>query len=131
MRYRFVAAERAAFPVRTLCRVVGVAASGFYAWLRRGPGRSSRPPEARSSWTWRSSTPAARSASRCGSVLCRSSAVDTLAYPTGMAGNLASAVSVGVPGAERSVDGFRHEDVGESGLVEVRRHASRSMTENG
>jgi transposase InsO family protein len=39
MRYRFVAAERAAFPVRTLCRVVGVAASGFYAWLRRGPGR--------------------------------------------------------------------------------------------
>ena len=39
MSYRFVAAERAAFPVRTLCRVAGVAASGFYAWLRRGPGR--------------------------------------------------------------------------------------------
>jgi putative transposase len=39
MRYRFVAAERAAFPVRTLCRVVGVAVSGFYAWLRRRPGR--------------------------------------------------------------------------------------------
>src|SRR3954469_18050033 len=39
MRYRFVAAERAAFPVRTLCRGGGVAASGFYAWLRRGPGR--------------------------------------------------------------------------------------------
>src|SRR5918911_936763 len=39
MRYRFVAAERAAFPVRTLCRVAGVAASGFYAWLRRRPGR--------------------------------------------------------------------------------------------
>src|SRR3954447_17374683 len=38
-RYRFVAAERAAFPVRTLCRVAGVAASGFHAWLRRGPGR--------------------------------------------------------------------------------------------
>ena len=30
MRYRFVAAERATFPVRTLCRIVGVAASGFY-----------------------------------------------------------------------------------------------------
>jgi putative transposase len=39
MSYRFVAAERASFPVRALCRVVGVAASGFYAWLRRGPGR--------------------------------------------------------------------------------------------
>jgi transposase InsO family protein len=39
MRYRFVAAERAAFPVRTLCRIVGLAVSGFYAWLRRGPGR--------------------------------------------------------------------------------------------
>src|SRR5919202_3690109 len=39
MRYRLVAAERAAFPVRTLCRVAGVAASGFDAWLRRGPGR--------------------------------------------------------------------------------------------
>ena len=39
MRYRFIAAERAAFPVRTLCRLVGVAVSGFYAWLRRRPDR--------------------------------------------------------------------------------------------
>jgi putative transposase len=39
MRYRFVAAERASYPVRLLCRVVGVAASGFYAWLRRAPSR--------------------------------------------------------------------------------------------
>jgi putative transposase len=39
MRYRFVAAERATFPVRMLCRIVGVAVSGFYAWLRRWPGR--------------------------------------------------------------------------------------------
>ena len=39
MRFRFVARERASFPVRTLCRVVGAAASGFYAWLRRGPDR--------------------------------------------------------------------------------------------
>jgi putative transposase len=39
MRFRFVAAERASFPVRLLRRVVGAAASGFYAWLRRGPAR--------------------------------------------------------------------------------------------
>jgi hypothetical protein len=39
MRYRFLAAERASFPVRMLCRLIGVAVSGFYAWLRRGPAR--------------------------------------------------------------------------------------------
>jgi putative transposase len=39
MRYRFVAAERASFPVRVLCRLVGATVSGCYAWLRRGPGR--------------------------------------------------------------------------------------------
>src|SRR3712207_1729526 len=38
MRFRFGARERASFPVRTLCRVVGAAASAFYAWPRRGPG---------------------------------------------------------------------------------------------
>ena len=39
MRYRFVTTERAFFPVRMLCRLVGVAVSGFYTWLRRGPAR--------------------------------------------------------------------------------------------
>jgi transposase InsO family protein len=42
MRFRFVAAERARFPVRMLCRVVGGSAGGFYAWLQRGPGRRAR-----------------------------------------------------------------------------------------
>jgi putative transposase len=39
MRYRFVAAARVSYPVGLLCKVVGVAASGFYAWLRRAPSR--------------------------------------------------------------------------------------------
>jgi putative transposase len=39
MGSRFIAAERASFPVRRLCRVLGVSAGGFYAWLGRGPGR--------------------------------------------------------------------------------------------
>ena len=42
MRFRFVARERASFPVRTLCRAVGASVSGFYTWLRRGPGSDRR-----------------------------------------------------------------------------------------
>ena len=30
-RYRFIAAERAQHPVRQLCQVLGVPASGYYA----------------------------------------------------------------------------------------------------
>ena len=41
-KYRFVAAERASFPVRTLCRIAGVAVSGFYAWLRAIPAVRTR-----------------------------------------------------------------------------------------
>ena len=39
--FAFVAAQKADFPVRTLCRVCKVSASGFYAWAARlaaGPG---------------------------------------------------------------------------------------------
>ena len=31
-RYRFIATERSHYPVRQLCQVLGVPASGFYAW---------------------------------------------------------------------------------------------------
>ena len=31
-RYRFIAAERGHYPVRQLCQVLGVPASGYYAW---------------------------------------------------------------------------------------------------
>ena len=31
-RYRFIAAERGHYPVRRLCQVLGLPASGYYAW---------------------------------------------------------------------------------------------------
>jgi len=37
MRFRFIAAEKANYPVRVLCRVLQVTRSGFYAWLGRRP----------------------------------------------------------------------------------------------
>lgn len=35
MRFAFIAAKRALFPVADMCRVLKVARSGFYAWLHR------------------------------------------------------------------------------------------------
>jgi transposase InsO family protein len=36
-RYRFIAAEKATYPVAILCRTLGVSRCSFYAWLERGP----------------------------------------------------------------------------------------------
>ena len=37
MRFAFIEAEKAYYPVLVLCRVMQVGRSGFYAWLRRAP----------------------------------------------------------------------------------------------
>ena len=37
MRYQFIGAEKADFPVRLMCRILKVTRSGFYAWRRREP----------------------------------------------------------------------------------------------
>jgi putative transposase len=39
MRYRFIQAEKAQYPVEVLCRVMAVARSGFYAWRQRPMNR--------------------------------------------------------------------------------------------
>ena len=38
-RYRFILAEQASYPIALLCRTLGVARSGYYAWLRRRVSR--------------------------------------------------------------------------------------------
>jgi len=37
MRFHFIAAEKATYPVAWLCRCLRVSRSGFYAWATRGP----------------------------------------------------------------------------------------------
>jgi putative transposase len=39
VKFAFMLAERANFPVAFMCRELGVAASGFYAWCGRGPSK--------------------------------------------------------------------------------------------
>lgn len=45
-RYRFIAAQRAVYPVRRLCAVLQVSVSGFYDWLKRDRSPRARTNEA-------------------------------------------------------------------------------------
>jgi len=36
-RFAFIHAEKAAFPIKALCRVLKVSRSGYYSWVERGP----------------------------------------------------------------------------------------------
>ena len=40
--FGFVKANQAAWPVRTMCRVLGLSPSGYYAWVRRVPSARAR-----------------------------------------------------------------------------------------
>lgn len=42
MRYSFIEAKRAVYPVRVLCRILEVVPSGFYAWRGRPPSKHQR-----------------------------------------------------------------------------------------
>ena len=44
--YAFMKANRAAFPLAAMCRVLGLSTSGYYGWLRRRPSARSRRDEA-------------------------------------------------------------------------------------
>ena len=45
MRFAFIVAEKAAFPVRLLCRTLQVSRAGFYAWHTRPPAPRTRADE--------------------------------------------------------------------------------------
>ena len=42
MKYQFMAEYRQEYPITTMCRVLSVSVSGYYAWCKRAPSQHSR-----------------------------------------------------------------------------------------
>ena len=93
-RYRFIRAEKAVYPVALLCRVLGVARSGYYAWAGRGPAARAQADEelaaqiARSHGTSRRTygAPRVHAALRAEGVRCGSRRVARLMRAAGLVG---------------------------------------------
>jgi len=93
-RYRFIRAEKAHYPVTLLCRVLGVARSGYYAWARDGASARARADEeltaqivaahARSRATY--GAPRVHAELRAGGVRCARKRVARLMRAAGLAG---------------------------------------------
>ena len=39
--FRFVSDHQASYPIVTMCKLLGVSSSGYYAWVKRRPSRRS------------------------------------------------------------------------------------------
>ena len=42
MKYQFIAEQQQDYPIKTMCRVLEVAESGYYAWRQRAPSHRSQ-----------------------------------------------------------------------------------------
>ena len=46
MKFAFIRAEKASFPIAMMCRALGVSRSGYHAWAKRAPSKRAREDQA-------------------------------------------------------------------------------------